>query len=151
MSQKVLYVLDGIVFFVSVSEYSSRPAQYPSTQLDNDGYDRTAGAGIACIFVVDIQSKRVCDAEMSLPDDSGEYHDDGIDYDGRWRWAALSEYRSNSTATVVRINSRTREHNEVAKINDHVGTVVAGPSTGAVVTPSIWVVLSKGMSRLPAG
>jgi hypothetical protein len=57
------------------------------------------------------------------------YHPGGIDYDGRWIWIPVAEYRPDSRAIVYRVDPRTRKATEVLRAADHIGAVVHDPDT----------------------
>lgn len=125
---------------MSATECTSPPTRYPNGERDKEGYDRSTGAGIAHLFVFDARERQVCDARLTAPGDD-IYHAGGIEYDGKRVWAALSEYRPNSRARIVRIDSRTLSVEKVFCVRDHVGTVVKGMGEREVVR------LSWGGSR----
>jgi hypothetical protein len=118
---------------VSAGEYTERPARYPDGRPDAGGNDRTAGAGFAHLIVFDGAGGRVADATLTGAGET-EYHNGGIDYDGRHIWATLSEYRPNSTATVVKVDPATLVPAALWRVRDHQGGVVHDPRTGNVTT-----------------
>ncbi|CAI4213542.1 unnamed protein product [Parascedosporium putredinis] len=63
-----------------------------------------------------------------------EYHNGGLDYDGTYLWATLSEYRPNSTATLVRLRPSTLEPEPILRVRDHQGGIVHDLSTGELTT-----------------
>jgi len=118
-------------YVVSAGEYTMRPDKYPFGPIN--GTDRTTGEGFAHLIVFDGQGRRVADATLTPPGET-EYHNGGIDYDGMYIWATLSEYRPNSTATLVRIDPSTLEPEKILRIRDHQGGVVHDLTTGHLAT-----------------
>ncbi|KAK1709989.1 uncharacterized protein BDZ83DRAFT_591677 [Colletotrichum acutatum] len=109
-------------FWVSAGEYTVPTEKYPDGKWI-DGTDRSAGAGFAHFVVFDGRGKRLGDWVVSEEGDL-EYHNGGIDFDGRHIWATLSQYRPNSTATVVRVDPVSVEMERVFKVADHQGGIV---------------------------
>jgi hypothetical protein len=118
-------------YMVSAGEYIVRPEKHPGGLIN--GTDRTTGEGFAHLIVFDGNGKRVADATLT-PRGETEYHNGGIDYDGEYIWATLSEYRPNSTATLVRIDPSSLEPEPVLRIKDHQGGVVHDLTTGHLAT-----------------
>lgn len=119
-------------YVVSAGEYTEPTVRYPGGGVVN-GTDRSAGAGFAHMMVFDGRGRRIADASVSGAG-SPEYHNGGIEYDGAHLWAALSQYRPNTTAALVRLDPRTLEPREVLRARDHQGAVARDPSTGATLT-----------------
>lgn len=117
-------------YFVSAGEYVERTVKY---EKPINGTDRTPGIGFAHMIVFDGKGRRVADASISKNGDT-EYHNGGIDYDGTYIWATLSEYRPNSTGTVVRMRPSTLEPEQILRVRDHQGGVVHDISTGHFAT-----------------
>lgn len=63
-----------------------------------------------------------------------QYHLGGIDYDGTHIWATLSEYRPNSTATIVRIDPSTLASEPLFRVTDHQGGIVHDTGTSTLTT-----------------
>ncbi|WYZ45691.1 hypothetical protein EsH8_VIII_001007 [Colletotrichum jinshuiense] len=123
---------DGERFWVSAGEYTVPTERYPGGRWV-DGTDRSAGAGFAHFVVFDGTGRRLADWVVSREGDL-EYHNGGLDYDGRHIWATLSQYRPNTTGTVVRIDPEGLEMEEVFRVKDHQGGIVHDVETGTLVT-----------------
>ncbi|KAK1521285.1 hypothetical protein CPAR01_14808 [Colletotrichum paranaense] len=119
-------------FWVSAGEYTVPTEKYPDGKWI-DGTDRSAGAGFAHFVVFDGRGRRVGDWVVSEEGDL-EYHNGGIDFDGRHIWATLSQYRPNSTATVVRLNPVSVEMERVFQVADHQGGIVHDVHNGTLTT-----------------
>ncbi|KFZ23989.1 hypothetical protein V502_01534 [Pseudogymnoascus sp. VKM F-4520 (FW-2644)] len=119
-------------YFVSAGEYISPTVKFANHSII-DGTDRTTGAGFAHIIVFDGKGNRIADATLT---ERGaiEYHNGGLDYDGEFIWAAISQYRPNSTSTVVRIDPRTLEPTSILRTDDHEGGIVHDTANNNIVT-----------------
>ncbi|WQF89361.1 Putative quinoprotein amine dehydrogenase, beta chain [Colletotrichum destructivum] len=121
-------------FWVSAGEYTVPTEKFPDGRWI-DGTDRSAGAGFAHFVVFDGRGRRLADWVVSKEGDA-EYHNGGLDYDGRHIWATLSQYRPNSTATVVRVDPVDLRVERVFRVGDHQGGVVHDVETGTLTTLS---------------
>src|SRR5215217_1885229 len=86
-----------------------------------DGYDRDTGAGVGHLFKIDMKGNLI--AEITLGEGS-VYHPGGIDYDGRYIWVPVAEYRPNSRAIIYRVDPETMKAEEMFRFADHVGGLV---------------------------
>ncbi len=114
--QGMTFVGDHI-FFSSV-EVTVKTERY---QRPVDGYDRTAGEGVGHLFKVDRDGNLVASITLGEGD---AYHPGGIDFDGRFIWIPVAEYRPNSNSIVYRVDPATLEATEVFRFNDHLGGLV---------------------------
>ncbi|KAK1574396.1 uncharacterized protein LY79DRAFT_593325 [Colletotrichum navitas] len=119
-------------FWVSAGEYTVPTEKFPGGEWV-DGTDRTAGAGFAHMVVFDGTGRRLADWVVSEEGDL-EYHNGGLDYDGRHIWATLSQYRPNTTGTVVRIDPAELTTEAVLRVDDHQGGIVHDVETGTLTT-----------------
>lgn len=117
-------------FFVSSGQWTVPTAHYNGTI---NGTDRTPGAGFAHMLIYDSQGRRIANATLTAPGDI-EYHGGGIDYDGRYIWITLAQYRPNTTATIARIDPLTLEQTRLFRTRDHNGGIVHDTVTDEVVT-----------------
>ena len=86
-----------------------------------DGYDRTPGKGIGHLFKVDRQGNLIAQVRLG----SGSmYHPGGIDYDGKYIWVSVAEYRPNSESIIYRVDPSSMEAIEVFRFRDHIGDLV---------------------------
>ncbi|KAF6815395.1 hypothetical protein CMUS01_12457 [Colletotrichum musicola] len=109
-------------FWISAGEYTQPTVKYPNGEWRN-GSDRQNGAGFAHFLVFDGEGKRVGDWVVSETGD-GEYHNGGVEFDGRYVWGCLAEYRPGGTASVVRVDVERLEVERVFRVGDHLGGVV---------------------------
>jgi hypothetical protein len=108
----------GDTLFVSAVEIKVPTKRFPQPV---DGYDRDTGEGVGHLFKIDIKGNLV--AEITLGAGS-IYHPGGIDYDGRYLWVPVAEYRPNSRSIIYRVDPDTMKAEEVFRFADHVGGLV---------------------------
>ena len=116
----------GDSLFVSSVEIVEPTKKFPALQ---DGLDRDAGKGAGHLFKLDKTGKLV--GQVKLGEDT-IYHPGGIDYDGRWLWVPVAEYRPNSKSIVYRVNPETLEATEVFRFPDHIGGIVRDKEAGTL-------------------
>lgn len=86
-----------------------------------DGLDRDAGKGVGHLFQFDRGGKLIADLTLGEGD---LYHPGGLDYDGRYLWTAVAEYRPDSRSIVYRIDPHTMKATEMFRFADHLGALV---------------------------
>jgi len=108
----------GDTFFVTAVEIRTPTKRYPQLQ---DGYDRDTGEGAGHLFKFDSKGTLIADLPLG---EGSIYHPGGIDYDGRYIWVPVAEYRPNSRAIIYRVNPTTMKAEEIFRYADHVGGIV---------------------------
>jgi len=108
----------GDFFYVTAVEIRTPTKRFPQLQ---GGYDRDTGEGQGHVFKFDDKGKLVTDL---LIGEGSVYHPGGIDYDGRYIWVPVAEYRPNSRAIIYRVEPSTMKSQEVFRYADHVGGIV---------------------------
>src|SRR5581483_5228161 len=108
----------GDTFFASAVEVRKAPAHYPAPV---DGYDRDAGEGVGHLFKFDSAGRLIAETILG---GGTTYHPGGIDYDGTWIWAPVSEYRPDSRAVIYKIDPATLRAVEAFRFEDHIGAIV---------------------------
>jgi len=108
----------GDTFYVSSVEIVKPTTRFPQPV---DGYDRDTGEGVGHLFKFDASGKLIADLKLG---EGSIYHPGGIDYDGRYIWVPVAEYRPNSRAIVYRVDPATMTATEVFRYGDHVGGIV---------------------------
>lgn len=108
----------GPDFFMSTVDLQERPVRFSSPQ---GRYDRTTGRGVGRLVKFDAEGNRL--GEMTLGEGAA-YHPGGIDFDGRWIWVPVAEYRPNSASVVYRVDPQTLKGEPVLRFSDHLGAVV---------------------------
>ncbi|PHH86476.1 hypothetical protein CDD83_10197 [Cordyceps sp. RAO-2017] len=136
-------------FVVSCGEYTERTERYGRIV---NGTDRSPGKGFAHLVVFDGQGRRIADATITRAG-ALEYHNGGIDYDGRFIWGTVGQYRPNSTALVYKADPSVLEPRPVVRYADHLGGIVRdGPDDSIAClnwgsrSAAIW-----GLGRVGAG
>jgi len=108
----------GEDYYVTAVEIKKPTTRYPQLQ---DGYDRDTGEGTGHLFKFDKTGKLLADLLLG---EGPVYHPGGIDYDGRYIWVPVAEYRPNSSAIVYRVDPATMKATEVFRYRDHIGGIV---------------------------
>jgi hypothetical protein len=108
----------GDTLFVSSVEIIVRTKRLPQVL---DRHDRDTGRGIGHLFKIDMTGNRLADLTMG---EGSVYHPGGIDYDGRYIWVPVAEYRPNSRSIIYRVDPETMKATEVFRFADHVGAIV---------------------------
>ena len=108
----------GDTFYVTAVEIRTPTKRFAQLQ---DGYDRDTGEGQGHLFKFDGKGNLVADLRVG---EGSVYHPGGIDYDGRYIWVPVAEYRPNSRAIIYRVDPATMKAQEVFRYADHVGGIV---------------------------
>ncbi|WP_246812310.1 DUF6454 family protein [Microvirga sp.] len=108
----------GDTLFVSSVEIQQPTKRFPQAV---DGYDRDTGAGTGHLFKIDMKGNLIADITLG---EGTIYHPGGIDYDGKYIWVPVAEYRPNSRSIVYRVDPETMKAEEMFRFADHVGGVV---------------------------
>jgi hypothetical protein len=116
----------GETFFVSSVEIAVRTRRLPQPV---DGPDRTAGEGTGHLFKTDRTGELIADLEVG---EGTMYHPGGIDYDGRFLWMSVAEYRPNSRSIVYRVDPEKMEAKEIFRFDDHLGAVAFNADDGTL-------------------
>ena len=95
------------------------------------GYDRTAGKGIGHLFKTDLQGSLIDSIQLG---ENKIYHPGGIDYDGKYLWVPVGEYRPNSESIVYRVeladSTDRMKTTEVLRFKDHIADLVHDKAAG---------------------
>ena len=108
----------GEDFFFSSVDIRTPTKRYPQLQ---DGYDRDTGEGVGYLFKMDKTGKLLATIPLG---EGSVYHPGGIDFDGRYIWVPVAEYRPNSRSIVYRVDPQTMQVEEMFRFNDHIGGIV---------------------------
>ena len=108
----------GDTLFISSVEITTPTKRFAQPQGD---YDRDTGAGVGHLYKVDMKGNLVTDLKLG---EGSIYHPGGIDYDGRYIWVAVAEYRPNSRSIIYRVDPATMQATEVFRYGDHIGGIV---------------------------
>jgi len=116
----------GDALFVSSVEIIEPTQRY---ETPREGTDRSAGKGKGHLFKMSADGKLLAQAELGEGD---IYHPGGIDYDGRWLWVPVAEYRPNSASIIYRVDPETLAAEEVLRVADHIGGIVRDPESNTL-------------------
>ena len=108
----------GNDLFLSSVEITEPTTRYQSPQ---DGMDRSPGKGKAHLFKMSEDGKLIAQTTLGEGD---IYHPGGIDFDGKWLWVPVAEYRPGSESIIYRVDPDTLEVTEALRVYDHIGGVV---------------------------
>jgi hypothetical protein len=109
----------GQTLYVSSVEIKVRTRRVPRPV---DGYDRDTGEGVGHLFKLDMAGNLLADLRLG---ERTIYHPGGIDYDGKFIWVPLAEYRPNSRSIVYRVDPENMKATEVFRFADHIGGIVS--------------------------
>ena len=73
------------------------------------------------LFKIDSAGNLIADLRLG---EGTMFHPGGIDYDGRFIWVPVAEYRPDSHAIVYRVEPQTMKATEVFRCDDHIGAIV---------------------------
>lgn len=79
------------------------------------------GEGIGHLFKFDSTGKL---NEQIILGERNIYHPGGIDFDGKYIWIPVSEYRPNSKSIIYKVNPKNMETSETMRFDDHIGGIV---------------------------
>jgi hypothetical protein len=108
----------GEFFFVSSVEVTTPTKRFATP---HNGVDRDAGAGVGHLFKFDSKGNLIADLKLG---EGTMYHPGGIDFDGKFIWVSVAEYRPNSRSIVYRVDPMTMKTTEVFRFADHLGGIV---------------------------
>jgi hypothetical protein len=108
----------GDTLFVSSVEIKVPTKRFPQPV---DGYDRDTGEGVGHLFKIDMKGNLIAGITLG---EGTIYHPGGIDYDGRYLWVPVAEYRPNSQSIIYRVDPETMKAEEVFRFKDHIGGLV---------------------------
>lgn len=117
-------------YVVSCGEYTEHTQKYPHPI---NGTDRTPGKGFAHLMTYNGKGERIADATITREGEE-EYHNGGLDYDGRWIWGTVAQYRPNSTAYVYKADPYTLKPQTVLRYTDHLGGIVHDTTKSRLTT-----------------
>ena len=108
----------GDEFYLSSVEITTRTKPYAQPI---GGYDRDTGEGTGHLFKFDKSGRLLADLKLG---EGAIYHPGGIDYDGRFIWVPVAEYRPNSQSILYRVDPAAMKGTEVLRFPDHIGALV---------------------------
>jgi hypothetical protein len=106
----------GKTFYVSTVHISARPCGAP-------------GPGEGWLYKIDEHGTLL---EKTALGGGGVYHPGGIDYDGRFIWAPVAEYRPDSRAYIYRVDPVSMQAEKVFSYDDHIGGLICDTENRAL-------------------
>ncbi|HEX4949971.1 MAG TPA: DUF6454 family protein, partial [Blastocatellia bacterium] len=108
----------GDEFYVSSVEVTTPTKRFATPQ---NGFDRDTGAGVGHLFKFDSKGNLITDIKLG---EGTMYHPGGIDFDGKFIWVSVAEYRPNSRSIVYRVDPAAMTATEVFRFADHLGGII---------------------------
>jgi len=108
----------GETLFVSSVEVTVPTRRLPEPA---GGHDRDTGQGVGHLFKIDMAGTLIADLRLG---DGPIYHPGGIDYDGKYIWVPVAEYRPDSRSMVYRVEPGAMKATEMFRVADHIGAIV---------------------------
>ena len=105
-------------FYMSSVEVFRWPKAYEQLQ---GKLDRDEGEGRGHIFKFDSNGNLLADLVIG---EGAVYHPGGIDYDGRYIWVPVTEYRPHSFSIIYRVDPLTMTAEEIFRYDDSIGAIV---------------------------
>jgi len=118
--------INGEIFFTSV-EIIRSTQRYPQPI---NGLDRDAGEGRGHLFRISETGALKSDIPLGEGD---IYHPGGLDFDGRWLWVPVAEYRPDSRSIIYRVDPVTLTATEAFRVADHIGAVAFDREAHALI------------------
>jgi hypothetical protein len=112
----------GEDFFVSAVEVTESPRRFGTP--DATGFDRSPGSGVGHLFRITSTGHITADVVLG---ESTVYHPGGMDFDGRYLWVPVAEYRPDSRTIVYQVDPATMKPEAVLRVADHLGAIVVDP------------------------
>ncbi|MFT3747858.1 MAG: DUF6454 family protein [Agriterribacter sp.] len=107
----------GNYFYLTSVKVNRWPQKYASPK---DGFDRDNGDGIGYLFKFNENGKLVDSIRLGK---DAVYHPGGIDFDGKYIWAPVCEYRPFGKSMIYRVNPETMQATLITTIPDAIGAV----------------------------
>lgn len=92
-----------------------------SVEVTKSPKNGDTGEGFGHLFKFDSTGTLI--SKISLGEGS-IYHPGGIDFDGKYIWIPVAEYRPNSKSIIYKVDVLTLQIEEVMRFNEHIGAIV---------------------------
>ncbi|MDB5096177.1 MAG: hypothetical protein JWM80_598 [Cyanobacteria bacterium RYN_339] len=89
--------------------------------------------GTGHLFRFDQQGKLLGDLKLGS---GAMFHAGGIDFDGKYLWIPVAEYRANSNTLVYRVDPATLKAEVAFQFPDHLGALAVNPETNTLYAGS---------------
>ncbi len=117
---------DGF-FFLTAVKVIRWPKHYNSPV---NGYDRDNGEGIGYLFKFNSTGKLTDSIRLG---EGVIYHPGGIDFDGKYIWIPVCEYRPNGKSFIYRVDPVSMQKTRMTTCNDALGAVVYNRNNNTLV------------------
>ena len=107
----------GDFFYLSAVEKLLAPKKFKTIQ---NGFHRSTGKGIEHLFKFDKSGELILKIILG---DSIDYHPGGIDFDGKYIWVPVAEYRPDSRSIIYRIDPYSLASEKIFTFPDHIGAL----------------------------
>ena len=113
----------GLVRIRNTFFLSSVEVRVPTTRSRQAAsrYDRDTGEGVGHLFKLNDAGQLIADLRLG---NGSIYHPGGIDYDGKYIWVPVAEYRPDSRSIIYRVDPETMTAAPVLTFEDHIGAIV---------------------------
>jgi hypothetical protein len=91
--------------------------------------DRSAGNGRGWLFKFNEAGELLGKVELT---EGSKYHSGGIDFDGKYIWVPVAEYRPNSASNIFRVDPKTLKAEKIFSESDHIGGIVHNTHDGTL-------------------
>jgi hypothetical protein len=108
----------GGYYFLTAVDVKRWPEKYPGPV---NGMDRDTGEGVGRVFKFDESGKLVAQATIG---EKSIYHPGGIDFDGKYIWIPVCEYRPHGASSVYRMDPLTMKTEKMWDVPDALGALV---------------------------
>lgn len=107
----------GNYFYLTSVKVNHWPQRYASPK---DGFDRDNGDGVGYLFKFNENGKLLDSIRLGK---DAVYHPGGIDFDGKYIWVPVCEYRPFGKSMIYRVNPETMQATLITTITDAIGAV----------------------------
>ncbi|WP_129776850.1 DUF6454 family protein [Peristeroidobacter soli] len=113
----------GDTFYVSAVEVLEGTVRNGAStdSLYDFTLDRSTGNGRGWLFKFNEAGELLGKVELT---DGSKYHPGGIDFDGKFLWVPVAEYRPNSNSNIFRVDPKTLKAEKIFSEADHIGGIV---------------------------
>ena len=114
-------------FYMTAVEVTEWPKKYEKPE---GKFDRDVGKGKGHVFNFDKNGNLLNDILVGAGD---VYHPGGIDFDGKYIWIPVTEYRPNSFSIIYRLDPITMQLTEVTRYPESIGAIVHNTDKNTLV------------------
>lgn len=104
-------------FYMTAVKVIRWPKRYENI---TNGFDRDNGEGAGYLFKFDSGGKLIDSIQLG---EGVIYHPGGIDYDGKYIWVPVCEYRPHGKSLIYRVDPKTMSKTLMAECDDALGAI----------------------------